>query len=106
MKGWMYIMNIQSSNEDVGNAFKVVLERLQKFNLDEPCKEPKHICTNCKYRHMVKGYDQQWGYYPIIENWCDKDKNLMHTLYSRGNGKYFTEECDYFEYGKGVIEQI
>lgn len=54
---------------------------------------------------MVKGYDQQWGYYPIIENWCDKDKNLMHTFYSRGDDGHFTEECEFFEYGEGIIEQ-
>ncbi len=68
-------------------------------------EEPKHICTNCKYRHMVQGYDQQWGYYLIVENWCDKDKNLMHLFYSRGNGKHFMEECNFFECGEGVIER-
>lgn len=66
----------------------------------------KRICPNCKYRHMKQGYDQKWHCYCIIENFCDKDKNLMHSVYSVGNDKYFVEECDFFEFGKGTLEQI
>lgn len=90
---------------EIGKAFRIIYNRLKSIDSIESNDEPKHICTNCKYRHMVRAYDQEWGYYPIVENYCDKDKSLMHILYSKGNGKHFTEECDFFEYGEGVIEQ-
>lgn len=53
---------IINMSEEVGKAFRLVLERLRKIDKEENNnKEPKHICTNCKYRNMKKGNDQQWG---------------------------------------------
>lgn len=65
----------------------------------------KQICTNCKYRHMVQMYDQSRGSKVVVENWCDKDKELMHTtIYKAGNDVHFSEECDFFEYGCGTLD--
>lgn len=96
----------QYSAEETGNALKVIVERMKLLNNIKVRKTPKHICTNCKHRHMVQGYDQQWGSHPIVENWCGKSKELMHTfIYSKGNDIHFSQECDFFEYGEGVLEQ-
>ena len=47
--------------EDVGKSFKLISARLRKNNKENHNnKELKHICTNCKYRNMHEGYDQQW----------------------------------------------
>lgn len=93
--------------EEVGKAFKVILERLREIDKDE-CKnkDPKHICTNCKYRNMEEGYDQQWGRFFVVKNWCGKDRKLMDVFYSRGNDKHFSEPCKYFESGEGIYHKM
>lgn len=81
-----------------------MLKRLETLNKNKQPEIVKRICTNCKFRRGKRGYDQEWGYYPIIENWCAKSTDLMHTFYQHGNGKHFSEECEFFEKGSGVIE--
>lgn len=92
--------------KDVGKAFKLILERLREKDKERHDKELKHICTNCKYRNMQEGYDQQWGLFFVAKNWCGKDRELMDTSYSSGNGKHFTERCEYFELGEGTYHKM
>lgn len=99
----------ENSSEEAGKALKLVSDRLRKRKVNEKenyNKEPKHTCTNCKYRNMEKGYDQQWGHFFIIKNWCGKDRKLMDIFYSRGNDKHFSEPCEYFEAGNGVFHGV
>jgi len=94
-------------SKEVGEAFKLILERLRTIDKEKyNNEEPKHICTNCKYRNMQEGYDQQRGMLFIVKNWCGKDKNLMNTLFSDGNGKHFLEPCKYFEAGEGLYHEM
>ena len=91
--------------EYVGRAIKTVLERLKNFEKESESEPLPHTCMHCKYRHMEEGYDQEWGRFFIVRNYCDKDKNLMNTFYSSGNGEHFTKPCDYFKQGKGTYEK-
>lgn len=92
---------------EVEKAFKVIMKRISELNKEEyDDKEPKHICTNCKYRNMKEGYDQEWGRFLIVKNWCGKDRKLMDASFYHGNGKHFSEPCEYFELGKGVYHKI
>lgn len=85
----------------------MILKRLKKIDEDgNNNKEPKHICTNCKYRNMKEGYDQQWGRFLVVKNWCGKDRELMDTFYDHGNGKHFSEPCTYFEFGEGEYHKM
>ncbi len=94
-------------SEKVGKALKLVLERLREIDKEEnDNKEPKHICTNCKYRNMEEGYDQQGGMFFVVRNWCGKDRKLMNTFFTHGNDKYFSEPCKYFESGDGVYHKM
>ena len=96
-----------NKTEEVGKAPRLVLERLRKIDKEENNnKEPKHICTNCKYRNMEEGYDQQWGRFFVVKNWCGKNRKLMDTFYSRCNGKHFSEPCEYFEFGEGIYHKM
>lgn len=93
--------------EDVGKAFKLILERLREKDKEKHGnEEPKHICTNCKYRNMEEGYDYQWGNFFVVKNWCGKDRKLMDIFYSHGNDKHFSKPCKYFESGKGVYHKM
>ncbi|MFG6369462.1 MAG: hypothetical protein K1W16_13815 [Lachnospiraceae bacterium] len=92
---------------EIRNALKLVLKRLRAFSKEsDEDKEPKHICTNCKYRNMQEGYDQQWGRFFVVKNWCGKDRKLMDTFFNRGNDKHFSEACEYFEAGEGIYHKI
>lgn len=100
-------MIIINRSEDVEKALRLVLERLRKNDKeDNDYKEPKHICTNCKYRNMKEGYDQQWGRFFIVENWCGKDRKLMNSFLSHGNSKHFSEPCNHFVTGDGVYHKM
>lgn len=94
-------------SEEVGKALKLVIERLRKIDKREnDNKEPKHICTNCKYRNMEEGYDQQWGRFFVVKNWCGKNRKLMDTFFTSGNGEHFSKPCKYFKAGEGTYHKI
>ncbi len=100
-----------NNNEEIGKAFKIISERL-KVELNKP-KEIlpiSHTCNNCKYRHSVEMYDQQWGRFTVGHSWCEKDKTLMDsydfTYGVRGNLNHYMDDCSYFEEGKGIFDEI
>jgi hypothetical protein len=96
-------------NDDIGKAFKTILERLREANKEQN-NEPLPInCCNCKYRHGEEYYDQQWGRFFCGHNWCDKDKKLMDTgTYNslHGEGHDFINNCQYYEEGNGQYDEI
>lgn len=100
-------MIVINKSKEVGKALRLVLERLRKIDKEENNnKELKHICTNCKYRNMKEGYDQQWGRFFIVKNWCGKDRKLMDSFFSHGNDKHFSEPCECFVAGDGVYHRM
>ena len=84
-----------NSSEDVGKAFKAILERLNNVQNDKP-KERTHICSNCKFCIGQEGYDQQWGMMYCIHSWCEK--GLMDSY---KNKSHYTTPCSEFEEGNG-----
>lgn len=100
-------MIVINKSEEVGKTLRLVLERLRKIDKEENNnKELKHICTNCKYRNMKEGYDQQWGRFFIVKNWCGKDRKLMDSFFTHGNDKHFSEPCECFVAGDGVYHRM
>ena len=85
-----------NSSEDVGKAFKTLLERLRNKQNDKP-KEYPHTCHNCKFCIGQEGYDQQWGMTYCIHSWCEK--GLMDS-WEKGINHY-TTPCSEFEEGNG-----
>lgn len=86
--------------KDAGRALKTISERLKTIPV-ESVKEYKHICTNCKYRMSETHITQDWGVEQAYHNWCKLDRNNMETYFNRGNGKHFSEPCEYFELKQG-----
>lgn len=94
-----------NETEKVGNAFKIILKRLQEDNnikIEE--KNLPHTCNNCKYCHGIEGYNQEWGTTYCVQSWCDKDINLMDSI--KKNNDHYIIPCDYFEAGKGKYDKI
>lgn len=89
--------------QDVGEALKTILNRINNIK-DNQDIEITHTCFNCKYRHGQEGYNQQWGMFYCIHNWCDKDRKLMDSW--ENNCKHFGESCDFFEEGCGTYNKL
>lgn len=51
--------NIMHSTEDIGNAFRKILERLN--NKNNETIEVHHICSTCKHRCSETYITQDWG---------------------------------------------
>lgn len=83
------------SSIEVGRALKRILYRLNTASLD--ITEPKHICSCCKYRMVETHITQDWGQERVWHNWCGLNKEYMETKFSDGNGKHFSEPCEYWE---------
>lgn len=104
-----------SSGENIGKALKMLSDRLREsIEYDKAHPSPavmSRTCNNCKYHHGVEMYDQQWGRFICGHSWCDKDKSLMDSWdfdyeTCHGNLTHYLKECDYFEEGTGVYEEI
>lgn len=96
-------------SEDIGKAFKIILERLRETNKEQNNEPLPNNCCNCKYRHGEEYYDQQWGRFFCGHNWCDKDRSLMDTgVYNlkHGVGHEFISNCAYYEEGKGQYDEM
>nr|DAJ72815.1 MAG TPA: hypothetical protein [Caudoviricetes sp.] len=87
--------NIMYSTEDIGNAFRKILERLN--NKNNETIEVHHICSTCKHRCSETYITQDWGVKQAWHNWCGLDKKYMGTKFSQGNNKHFSEPCDHWE---------
>lgn len=102
------------SGEDIGKALKLLSDRLREsIEYEKTRPSPaivRHTCNNCKYRHGVEMYDQQWGRFICGHSWCDRDKSLMDSYdfdeTCRGNLTHYMDECEYFEEGNGIYEEI
>lgn len=100
------------SSEEIGNAFKILAQRLREESERQSNFPPEPLlnnCCNCRFRHEEEYYDQQWGRFFIGHNWCDKDRSLMDTgTYNslRGKGHEFISDCPYYEEGEGIYDKI
>lgn len=95
-------------NNDVGDAFRTILDRLKNNKIDDTInltKEYKHDgtadCLNCKYCIRYEYYDGQWGMFKY-------DKKCSAGVFVIIDGKInpWSMPCDKFEYGKPKIESM
>lgn len=87
--------NTTYSAKDVGEAFKVILKRLNKRKNEKI--ENSHICSTCKHRCTETYLTQDWMVEKVWHNWCGLDKKYMETEYGHGNNKHFLEPCEHWE---------
>lgn len=59
----------------------------------------RKICSCCKYRKAIEGYDWQWGMKLIINNYCTFDGHCINE--ERPANSHFMVECENYEAGDG-----
>lgn len=96
--------NATSSSENIGSSLKLISQRLTQFLTEIEDAEVSRCCQNCKHRHGVEGYDQQWGMYYCFQSWCKKDKQFMDTI--NGITEHYITECPEFEQGEGTYDRM
>lgn len=89
------IPNTTYSAKDVGEAFKVILERLNERKNEKI--EISHICSTCKHRCTETYLTPDWMVEKVWHNWCGLNKKYMETEYGHGNNKHFLEPCEHWE---------
>lgn len=80
---------------EVGEALKAALTRMKtNCNTAYPLC---HCCQTCNHLKCETSIDN-WGVEKAWHNWCGLDKSYMDITLGEGNGKHFSEPCEYWEW--------
>jgi hypothetical protein len=91
-------MSTMQSSEEIGLAFREIINRIKNTNFDE-VKEPiKWGCHYCKNYTREEGYNQQWGMYQFYNCYCNKG---IKDEYIINDGKQ--SNCSEFEEGENNL---
>lgn len=87
--------------DKVGEALKLIIERISAFE-DEPLTEEiKWGCFYCKNYIREEGYNQQWGMYAFYRCYCSKGATEDYLINNSNK-----ENCKLFEEGENQFVYI